>query len=167
MTDSEFFELMEWAGKLWTTWRPTEQQVEQWKGLLMPFDYSIAKRAFEAVWQSKTYGKPAPDAVLTQCRLAGLPGEYRGAPDPYAGPGLWIQCIEAPPSCPGRLGWAKPVPFLSPEDNPYDAGSRYAARHAEQYGGKWTVLTEHTWSDIQAAEGRLRAGKEQQDGKAD
>ncbi len=130
---------------LWPQWDPTEAELRVWMGVLGDYEYGVSRTALQQCFCGPAghYGRPRPVGFLE--RVKALRGPTRPSvalrADEMA-PRIYLECIEAPPDKPHRLGKRKPL-FVPPaawrhgEDGILACAQATAAAFDHLYGGHW------------------------------
>lgn len=149
MTGSEAEQLVGEMGELWPDWEPNEAQTKGWRAMLLAFDYESARRAVRRHWEDSNWKRPAQAKVKATLRAeAARQAHQQGEKEePLVRTGVFVQCHEAPPERPGRLGHY--IELIYPRKRlPSDI--HYILQDAQQmcdqlvplYGGKWRIVQE-------------------------
>lgn len=144
-------------------WGPTDEQAALWLARLQEYpDPDVVKRAIEQHCAGSRYNSPVLPGVAKEIDAMGAEAQAREERNPNNGmSGMYIQCVKATASRPGRLGWYVPLCYCTDDRVPPPhvvLGQAEAMRtaHENTYGGQWVVVQQATAATIQDAKCRLR-----------
>lgn len=151
-------DLIDRMRQLWPDWEPTNEQIRVWAAMLQPVEPGAASQAIDAHYSESHWKRPQLPGVLQKTRVGMLKTRRPVTEQPRGPePTTWIQCVEHPTK-PGLVGHFKPVLFNGqpPPNVVASAAHRFAAHHAEQYGGKWVVMEEASQSEMMRVRSQLQ-----------
>ncbi len=165
MTEPEAVAIVERMKRVWSRWKPTGEEIQQWVKLLKGVsNYRAGNEAVDRLWQESRFACPAPKE-FREILNAGS-GAGRGNEDPnekHGASGVWIECIEAPEDNPFRLGWHMEMIYgmdaRVPENRTaiLDHAETARRKHEDLYGGCWVVVQQATAYDMMQRKSALWA----------
>ena len=140
---------------LFTAWRPTVEQAEEWRACILAVESTVvAGEAVRLMYAEAKFGEPRIEA-FKRClgvAMAKHPQHERPRYDNQA-IGPWIVCV-ANEDHPARVGRAVAVTFKKGEwtpDQKRRAAADWQLEHARMYGGNWVMFEECSFAQASAA----------------
>jgi hypothetical protein len=128
---------------LWPKWTPSEPEITVWLDALEPFDFSTAKRMVQGYFGDDG-ARHARPRVKDLTKTRGRSPDCRAVRDLHTD--VYVECVEADESAPGRLGQRKPIFATEGGKLTCDPDKvMLAAENARQkceslYGGRWITV---------------------------
>lgn len=135
-------------GGLWPDWKPTEEEMRVWYGVMGRFDYDVAQLAAQQYFSDAggNYKRPKPQGIVTKARVI-LDNRNVGQKtknDPVMTT-VFIECLEPPERNPHLEGKRKAVyaatdALQCDKDHVLRCAETMRLAFERLYGGKWITV---------------------------
>ncbi|HUT62227.1 MAG TPA: hypothetical protein VNA25_30685 [Phycisphaerae bacterium] len=159
MLKLEADQMIQEMADLFPRWDRTDGQVAGWVRILMAIpDTATARKAIMRLWGTSQRLGPTPsqfntalEAVMPRSREPDGQGQKAG--DKRGFTGVYIQCVEAPPQFPLRLGHFAPIIYALQDEVPDAEIVRHQATNLCRayegiYSGQWVVVQQADDDDM-------------------
>lgn len=155
MLEPEAITLVGRMEKLWSRWKPTDEELQQWVQLLKrASSFQEASHAIQRLWEESRFLSPSPKEFRDLLSAEDKGDRGLDPNEGYGASGVWIQCVEAPADFPSRLGWHMEMMYCMDNRLPDDPtvilrhAENARVRHERVYGGRWVVVQQATQEDL-------------------